>query len=131
MRAWGREDLIRHHTPHALANNRNFNREEFANNATSMMSQFAQFHLSQINSGINVNDALRASMNFMGSGMFGMTTSVNNLSFNDFLLVQNTFLGGFSSSTTAEGLDAERNRLNAAFNNNPQLSGELRALLGT
>lgn len=119
-------EFLRHHETHALANHSSFNHREFERNTLNMMNQLTQFHLGQLNTGMNNNNAWQATMNFMSS-MFGATTSVNSLSFNDFLLVQNSF--GGNSPMMAGGVDAERNRLNSEFNNNTQLSPELRALL--
>ncbi|MCL2250191.1 MAG: hypothetical protein FWC13_13115 [Oscillospiraceae bacterium] len=122
-----RDSLTWDFEPNALANHRSFNRDEFENHAREMMGQLSRFHLQQVNSGVNPNDAFRAAMNFT-SGMFGMTTSVNNLSFNDFMFTKTLMTSG--TATTGQEAAAMRDRINNEFNNSTQLSPELRELLG-
>jgi len=119
-------EFIRHHEPHALANHRDFNSREFERNTRDMISQLTQFHLGQMNSA-NSNNAWQATMDFMSS-MFGTTTSVNSLSFNDLMLVQNNF--GSSSAVSTGNANDDRNAQNSAFNSSVQMSSELRSLLG-
>jgi hypothetical protein len=114
--------------PNALATHRNFNSDELRENVREMMIQFSQFHTSQMNNGMSSDNAFQASMNFMNS-MFSTTTSVNNLSWSDFMFTQ-TLLSSGSSATTAQGTAASRTRLSHEFINSTQLSPELRALLG-
>ena len=115
------------HEPHALANNKNFNSKEFERNSREMMSQFSRYYLEQVNGGIKYNDALKAATDFINS-IFGLTASVNKLSFKDFLyLIENITQEG--TSTAPGDQHKERNMFNLAFNNSTQLSPELRALL--
>ena len=115
------------HEPHALANHKNFNSKEFERNSREMMAQFSRNYLEQINGGFSFNDALRSAMDFINS-LFNTTTSVNNLSFKDFLVL-NENITQEGTSTAPGDQYKERNKFNLAFNNSTQLSPELRALL--
>jgi len=118
-----------HHEPHALGNHKNFNRKEFERNSRDMMAQFAKEFLGQVNSGISINDSLKAATDFINS-IFGLTTSVNKLSFKDFLYL-NENITQEGTSTAPGDQHKERNKFNLEFNNSTQLSPELRALLNT
>jgi len=130
FRATGQENSIIHHTPHALANHSDFNRSEFERNSVNMMNQFAQFHLEQVRSGVQFGSGMEAVMNFLNSdsNLFGMTSSINNLSFSDFLAVNNSFMN--NRAMTRDEVNEEINRLNNEFNSGIfKQSDELRALL--
>ncbi|MCL2078079.1 MAG: hypothetical protein FWH08_06725 [Oscillospiraceae bacterium] len=110
-----------------LATNKNFNEKVFETHAVDMMKQFAQSFLKQVNGGFNFGDALKNATDFMNNA-FGKTTSVNNLSFSDFMLLQTPNYGDADLSTKAGNIIA-RNNNNNWFNSNPGLSAELRAML--
>jgi len=132
FQATGQENSISHHTPHALANHSDFNRSEFERNSVNMMNQFAQFHLEQVRSGVLFGSGMEAVMNFLNSdsNLFGMTTSINNLSFSDFLSVNTSFMNHSNRAMTASEVNEEINRLNNEFNSGIfEQSDELRALL--
>ena len=94
-----------------------------------MMAQFARDYLEKVNGGFSFNDALRSAKDLINS-LFNTTTSVNNLSFKDFLYL-NENITQEGTSTAPGDQYKERNMFNLAFNNSTQISPELRALLNT
>lgn len=113
--------------PHKLGTNKDFNKETFGTNAKNMMQQFAQKFLEQIKTGASSNSAMSNAFDFM-SQLFNKTTSVNNLSFNDFMILQTPNWGDVDANTREGNIKAFDNN-NKAFNNNQDLSEELRKLL--
>jgi hypothetical protein len=120
------EHLVRRIEPNALANHRDFNYGEFKRNNMEMMAQFSRIYLEQLSSGLGADVSLQATMDLMDI-LFSLTKSVSSLSFRDFLYLHANITSG-TAKTIDEMVD-ERNMLTRAFNNSPNLSPELRALL--
>ena len=98
-----------------LASHIEFNHELFAENSMAMMKEFGQTFLNNVRSGMDYTDARKMAVESMAK-----TTSVNNLSINDFMEVEKTWFGEHHVS---------RSELNNKFNNSKELSAELQALL--
>jgi hypothetical protein len=110
-----------------LATHRDFNRDEFEKSAVTMMRDFAKSYTANINGGLSYAAALEgvfASMNFN----YGLTTSVNNLSFADFLLLNKHSTAHYEAQTLLDTI-AKRDQASKAFNNSSEMSSKLRSLL--
>jgi len=107
-----------------LGAHKSFNMNRFQSNAINLMRQFAQEYIQQIKDGASYASAWGNAVEIMTRTT--ETASVNNLSFSDFMILDNTPWG---NATTIAGNIAARNNHSFSFNNNPNLSEELRMLL--
>jgi len=114
---------------HPLARHKNFNREDFAANARELMKQFAQNYTQQLTDNANnYSAAWESTLKLMNETK---TTSVNNLSFNDFKILEETLPGIQGSEyITRKQAVAAYGDLYKDFSNHEGLSDYLRNALG-
>lgn len=113
-----------HYETHALAKHKDFNAEKFRDNTNNLLIKFAAEYAKQSQSGDNKSAWTNAVKAMIDSTK---TTSVNNLSFSDYMI--------FAKSTKSTGgtmaqTYPSRTSLHDAFVNDPNLSEELRKILG-
>jgi len=106
---------------HKLATNKDFNIKEFESNIKVLMKEFGQSFLQRINEGFDFTEAKKNTIEYMVENT--KTTSVNKLSYSDFMVVAKCFMGD-GNVPTARGDKASK-----TFNNSTELSAELKALL--
>lgn len=107
-----------------LALQKSFNMDKFADNAKNLMQQFVQEVISQIKNGSSYNTAMNKAAEMITRTT--KTTSINELSFSDYMILD---ARPTSNATTREGNIIARDNQSRYFNNNPNLSEELRKLL--
>ena len=115
-----------------IATNTNFDSDEFQKNAVILMTKFAESYIQQIKSGVSYDLAHRNATEYMTAN-FSKTTSVNNLSFNDFSFYLEVISKESSESITNPniwknfhaGALGEKNNI---FNNSMKITEELMAL---
>ena len=115
---------------HPLARHKDFNFDEFKANAREMMMQFAQEFIRQLTD--NLNDYSAAWENTFKIMNEMETTSVNKLSLNDFMILDETQpsrLHDFGSMTRKQAVAAHGN-MYEGFLNHDGLSDYLRNALG-
>jgi len=116
-----------------LAVNKDFNIDEFSKNSSDLMREYARAITQNMKSGMDSVSAQKSAFEFMLES-FNKTTSVNNLSFKDFMAVYNhsdyvAFMNG-DFAKPKPITEAMRNEIYRDFNAGTELSAELRALLG-
>ena len=113
---------------HPLAQHKNFNKDDFAANARELMKQFAQKYTQQLMD--NVNNFSAAWENTLKLMSETKTTSVNNLSFNDFKILEETLSGKQGSEyMTRKQAAAAYGDLYADFRNHEGMSDYLRSAI--
>jgi phage terminase Nu1 subunit (DNA packaging protein) len=114
---------------HKLAANNGFDSDEFAKNSAYLMREYAQKITQEIKSGLDFSTAQKSAFEYMLE-TFNKTKSLNELSFNDFLVVYNhsDYVAFMTDKPTAI-TDSMRNDMYRNFNNSTELSAELKALL--
>ncbi|MCL2634058.1 MAG: hypothetical protein FWD34_06040 [Oscillospiraceae bacterium] len=113
---------------HALFSNVNFNQNAFQNNVAELMRELAQAFLNSIRSGIDYADAQKSAFEYMLEA-FNKTTSVNNLSFADFLVVMKYSNLDEQYNNSHETLFMTRSEVHKGYNQSTQISEELREML--
>jgi hypothetical protein len=95
-----------------------------------MMQEFAKSYTAQIKGGSSYGNAREIALAMM-SAMFNKTTSVNNLSFADFLILEKYSMANVDINPIMGISDwlAKRDQMNKAFNSSTEISEELRKLL--
>ena len=115
---------------HPLARHKEFNKEDFAANARELMKQFAQKYTQQLME--NANNYSTAWENTLKLMNETKTTSINNLSFNDFKILEETLPGKQGSEyMTRKQAVAAYGDLYKDFSNHKDLSDNLRNALGS
>jgi hypothetical protein len=130
-----REQFAQKGTPspidnHPIATHRDFNHREFRENTINMLREFATQYIQQINSnGGDFESAWNSTLAILSAME---TTSVNNLSFDDFMVFQSSkwFREDAEEGVTMMQLQARHGNLHDAFRNNPNMSENLREILG-
>lgn len=120
--------ILDEHTDHAIAAHKDFNAKDFTANSVNLMKNFAQTFISKIKEGLDFVNAQKSTVEYMLL-TFNQTTSVNNLSFNDFSVLLKHSDDPTIKVTNGAESRAMRNTLNSRFNNSTELSAELKALL--
>lgn len=112
-----------------LAMHSDFNEAEFKTNMANMMGEYAKAIAQNFKSGTDAVSTQKTAFELM-LATFNKTTSVNNLSFNDFMVVyKHSDYVAFVADKPTPITEAMRNENNSAFNNSTEISAELRALL--
>ena len=92
------------------------------------MSQFVSAFMQQIKAGNGYDSAYKNAVDYMNSTT--VTTSVNNLSFRDFMVFEKYRQQSVQQVTTdIHAIIAALDTANKAFNNSMEMSAELRTLL--
>jgi hypothetical protein len=112
---------------HPLAQHKDFNHYEFFENTKEMFKSFAEQYIKQVND--NNGDYMSALNNTLTILNSMETTSVNNLSLNDYKLLEaSLFYDNEEPSMSA--YNQARNDAHNAFLSNPNLSDNLKKILG-
>jgi len=112
--------------PNKIAANKDFNKDNFLENAQNVMKEFGKAFIGNIKDGLSYTDAKKNAFDYMAENF--KTTSVNSLSLNDLMVYE---MSKFANRVSdREVYIAQKSAFNKAFNNNTKLSAELRALLG-
>lgn len=110
-----------------ISTNENFNANSSTNNIKSLMTQFVSSFMQQIKSGFGYDSAYKSAVDYMNETT--KTTSVNSLSFQDFMVFEKHRHQSKVESTDVHAMIAALDSANKAFNNSDEISTELRALL--
>ncbi|MCL2083270.1 MAG: hypothetical protein FWH04_08580 [Oscillospiraceae bacterium] len=121
---WDKKGMEPQWEVNKLALDKNFNRDTFEMNAQNMMKQFAQAFVQKIKSGMDSLSSMNAVVELMNRTT--QTTSINNLSLSDFMILNSTPFG--NAVTIAENIAARDNH-SRLFNSNPNLSEFLRSAM--
>jgi hypothetical protein len=109
-----------------IATNAAFNANQFTNNTKNLMSQFVSSFLQHMRADDSYNSAYKNATDFMNSTT--KTTSVNNLSFHDFMIYEK-MIASVQGITKPTAMLTAWGEANNTFNNSTEISAELRALL--
>jgi hypothetical protein len=115
---------------HPLATHKDFNHKVFRENTMNLLRDFATQYIQQINNnGGDFKSAWNSTLEVLNSTE---TTSVNSLSFNDFMIFQSSkwYREFAEEGVTMMQLQARHGNLHDAFRNNPNLSENLKNILG-
>ena len=112
-----------------LAMHSDFDEVEFKTNMANQMGEYARQIAQNFKSGVDSVSAQKTAFELMMS-VFNKTTSINNLSFSDFMVVyKHSDYVAFVTDKPTPITEAMRNENNNAFNNSKELSAELKAFL--